>query len=241
MKGVFITATDTGVGKTVVAAGMAAALKDLGVDVGVMKPVATGGELVKGRLVSEDALFLKYAARSEDEVEFINPICLRYPLAPTVAARLERRQIDIKNAIEAYKTLKKRHQTMVVEGVGGLAVPIAKNYFVANLANDLELPILIVARPNLGTINHSILTVEFGRALGCQIQGIIINYANPVGLTANPMAEEANPEEIEKHTKLPIKAIINFDPKLKFSKMELGDVATSLKRENFILDIVRHF
>lgn len=238
MKGIFITGTDTGVGKTVVAAGIAAALKDLGVDVGVMKPIATGGNFIDGKLISEDAIFLKHIVGSNDEFELINPICLRHPLAPSVAARLEGVEVDVKSLLEAYNTLKGRHQFMVVEGIGGIAVPITNRYLVADLAKEFGLPILIVARPTLGAINHSILTAAFGRAIGCIIEGIIINYAQDIPLG---LAEETNPEEIKRHANLPIIAIIPFDPKLKISEMELGDIGKSLKAGNFILDIVRHF
>ena len=100
--GIFITGTDTEIGKTVVAGGLAAALKAAGVNVGVMKPIASGGIEHEGRIVSEDAIFLKHAARVDDALDLINPICLRQPLAPSVAAEIERVSIDLRQIDEAF-------------------------------------------------------------------------------------------------------------------------------------------
>ena len=118
--GIFITGTDTEIGKTVVAGGLAAALKAAGVNVGVMKPIASGGIERKGHLVSEDAIFLKGAAQVDDALDLINPICLRPPLAPSVAAAIEGVSIDLRQIDEAFAELCQRHEFIVVEGVGGL-------------------------------------------------------------------------------------------------------------------------
>lgn len=169
-RSVFVTGTDTEVGKTVVSAGIAAALARRGVDVGVMKPVATGGS------PSEDALHLRRAAGVADPVELVNPVCFKAPLAPTEAARRERRRVDLAPAWRAWKRLRRAHDRMVVEGIGGLLVPLRRGYTVADMAARLGLPLVIVTRPALGTINHTSLTVRVARQAGLRVAGIVINH-----------------------------------------------------------------
>ena len=235
--GIFVTGTDTGVGKTVIAGGLAASLASIGVDVGVMKPVATGGEelatapmVVDGeradgvipdsvmnvgevnrRLVSDDAVFLKHAAQVHDSLELINPICLREPLAPSVASQLEGLPIDLERVDDAFNQLRQNHEFMVIEGVGGLAVPIRGDLLVAHLAARFELPLIVVARPTLGTINHTLLTVAFAKSFNLEIHGIVLNglRQDVVGL-----AENTNPDEISRLTHLPILGIVPFDGRL---------------------------
>ena len=228
VRGVFVTGTDTGVGKTVIAGGFAASLASVGVDVGVMKPIATGGaELASTstldngatsagaadqRLVSDDAIFLKHAARVEDSLELINPICLREPLTPSVASKLEDAPIDLKRVDAAFHQLRQRHEFMVVEGVGGLAAPIRDDVLVAHLAARFGFPLIIVARPTLGTINHTLLTVEFARSFNLEIHGIILN-----GLRRDMagLAEKTNPAEISRLANLPILGVVPFDGRLR--------------------------
>ena len=209
--GIFITGTDTEIGKTVVAGGLAAALKAAGIDVGVMKPIASGGVEHKGRIVSEDAIFLKHAAQVDDALDLINPICLRHPLAPSVAAEIEGVSIHPQQIDKAFTQLCQGHEFMVVEGVGGIAVPICEDFLVANLAQRFQLPLLIVARPNLGTINHTVLTVEFARSHSLELRGIVLNASQeePKGL-----AEETNPKELTRLTRLPILGCVPFDQQL---------------------------
>ena len=209
--GIFITGTDTEIGKTVVAGGLAAALKAAGIDVGVMKPIASGGVEHKGCLVSEDAIFLKHAAQVDDALDLINPICLRHPLAPSVAAEIEGVSINLQQIDNAFSQLRQRHEFMVVEGVGGIAVPICEGMLVANLAQRFQLPLLVVARPNLGTINHTVLTVEFARSHSLELRGIVLNASQE---ESKGLAEETNPKELERLTHLPILGIVPFDEQL---------------------------
>ena len=235
--GIFVTGTDSGVGKTVIAGGLAASLALMGVDVGVMKPIATGGEelaatpiVVDGdgandvipnpvvgaggvnrQLVSEDAVFLKHAAQVRDSLELINPICLDEPLAPSVASQLEGLPIDLERVDAAFNQLRQNHEFMVVEGVGGLAVPIRDDILVAHLAARFELPLIVVARPTLGTINHTLLTVAFAKSFNLEIHGIVLN-----GLRQDMagLAENTNPAEISRLTHLPILGVVPFDGRL---------------------------
>jgi len=210
-KGYFITGTDTGVGKTLVTGGLAAVCKNQGMNVGVMKPVATGCKRVNNTLVSDDAVFLKFLAEVEDEYELINPISLEQPLAPTVAARLSNTKVDLEKIRTAYETLCERHDSLIVEGIGGLLVPINEYYFVVDLANEMELPLIVVCRPTLGTINHTLLTVSYAREHGLDVKGIIVNDSTG---TCDNVVMKTNIDEIKRLTDLPILGIIPFDKRL---------------------------
>lgn len=198
-----VTGTDTGVGKTFVAGGLAAALVRRGVPVGVLKPFATGARSVRGRLVSDDARFLKAAAQVDDPLDLINPICLRPPLAPTMAAEVSKKTIDLNKVWAAWRTLTRRHPTLVVEGVGGLLVPLFTRWTVADLAKKLRLPLLIVTRPALGTLNHTALTVHVARSTGLRILGLVVNTSTPA---KRGLAERLNPRALELFTKVPVLA-----------------------------------
>jgi dethiobiotin synthetase len=171
-RSIFVTGTDTGVGKTHVAANLVLALRRRGVDAGAMKPVATGA--LRG--VSEDAVVLWAAVQQSDALDLINPVCLKPPLAPSVASRVSNKPIDLRRIWSAYRRLSSRHECMVVEGVGGLLVPILDRYPVARMVKRLGLPLVVVTRPTLGTINHTALTVRVARSLGLRVLGLIINH-----------------------------------------------------------------
>ena len=185
--GIFVTGTGTEIGKTVIAGGLAASLKQAGIDVGVMKPIATGG--------TADARFLKHAAQVDDELSLINPVYLRHPLAPSVAARIERTEIDLSRIETAFAELQQRYDFVIVEGVGGIAVPIRDDFLVVQLIQQLKLPILIVATAGLGTLNHTLLTVAFAQQFSIPIAGIVLNGLRPE--TAG-LAEATNPVENRK-------------------------------------------
>lgn len=217
-RGFFITGTDTGVGKTVVTAALAAALRARGVDVGVMKPVETGvaPEPVAGE--SSDAEVLARAAGVDDPLTLVGPVRLREPLAPLVAARREGREVCLRTLMTAFRTLRERHAVMLVEGAGGLAVPIAPGLLMADLAGELALPLLVVARPSLGTINHTVLTVAFARAAGLRVAGIVIN-----GTPAEPgPAEETSPAVIEELSGARVVAILERDEDVDYATGSLG-------------------
>jgi dethiobiotin synthetase len=207
MRAFLVTGTDTGVGKTVVTGGIAAAMVRRGINVGVMKPFATGGRPIRGELLSEDACFLRQASGVEDPLDQINPICLKPPLAPPMAARIEKKKIDLRKVWAAYRTLRSRHATLIIEGCGGLLVPLLTRFTVADLARRLKLPLLIVTRPGLGTINHSALTVHAARSYGLRILGLVINSCTRA---RRGLAERLNPAALETETGVPILGEIPF-------------------------------
>lgn len=173
-KGFFITGTDTGVGKTFVAAGIAGALKRRGVAVGVMKPVQTGFAGSEGALVG-DAGVLARAAQVNDEPALINPYCFREPLAPLTAAEMAGVTIDPEKISKAYQELARRYAMVLVEGAGGLLAPLARRLLIADLVKMMELPLIVVTRSTLGTVNHTLLTVSCAKSLGIPLAGIIVN------------------------------------------------------------------
>ena len=198
--GVFITGTDTGVGKTIVAAGLALVLRERGMKVGVMKPVATGCYGEGRRLVSGDAVYLLEAAENEHPY-LTNPVRFRNPLAPSVASVIEKKEVPIERIIKAYRELQRHYDFIIVEGIGGLLVPLTKEYFVANLIHEFGLPLVIVARGGLGTINHTLLTIDAAVIRGFDIRGIIFNRMPRVNFS---IAEITNPKVIHDITGIPI-------------------------------------
>ena len=198
--GIFITGTDTGVGKTVVAAGLALVLRERGMRVGVMKPVATGCFGEGKRLVSGDAVYLLEASENEHP-PLSNPVRFRNPLAPSVASVIEKKEVPIEQILKAYRELQRHYDFIIVEGIGGLLVPLTKEYFVANLVHEFSIPLVIVAKGGLGTINHTLLTVDAATIRGFEIRGIIFNRMPRVNFS---IAEITNPKVIHDITGIPI-------------------------------------
>lgn len=182
--GYFITGTDTGVGKTLVACGIVRGLRARGIDVAGMKPIETGVS-AEGPL---DALALRHAGGNRDAIEDICPLRFALPAAPTVAARAEGRAVEIWAIERAYQRLKARHDCVIVEGAGGLLVPATEDLSMADLARSLDLPLIIVARASLGTINHTLLTLEAAVERGLDVVGVVISHvAGPLSA-----ADESN-------------------------------------------------
>ena len=171
-KGLFITGTDTGVGKTIVTATLAATLRQQGMKVGVMKPFETGFTDLHDP--ARDALVLQKAADCTADLAVITPYLFAEPLAPVVAAELVGCQIDLQRIVQCYAQLAATHDIVLVEGAGGLLVPITEQASFLDLAELLDLPIVVVARNMLGTINHTALTVRVAKQR-CAVRGIIIN------------------------------------------------------------------
>jgi len=172
--GCFITGTDTGVGKTLVACALARALRAGGVDVAVRKPIETG----VGADGPLDARALREAAGSNEPLDAICPVALPLPAAPSVAAAEAGHDVSIERALENVRDALARAPFTIVEGAGGLLVPITAGYTMADLARDLALPLVVVARARLGTLNHTHLTLEAARAHGLRIAGVVISHGD---------------------------------------------------------------
>lgn len=186
LNSLFITATDTGVGKTTLSAAICKLLKEKGVNVAYFKPAETGCQPIP-----QDAYTIsKITGQPLEEVVIYT---FENPVAPYTATVLEGKEIDIQKIIKHYKYLKTKYDFVIVEGAGGLLVPIKKNYTYLNLIEDLNIPVLIVSRASLGTINHTALTI---RSLeGKEIVGIVMN-----GFSGEDISEETNPQIIQEMT-----------------------------------------
>lgn len=198
MRGLFVTGTDTGVGKTEVACALVSGWREAGLDVGAMKPAESG--VAPG--APGDAERLRAAAGGGDPMALVRPYRFAAPLAPAVAARLEGVEVRLEEILAAARALAARHAALLVEGAGGLLVPLAAGHSYADLAAALGLPVLVVARAGLGTVNHTALTVEALRARRLAVAGVILNRTAPVDDPSVPH----NAAEIERLTGAPVLA-----------------------------------
>jgi dethiobiotin synthetase len=188
-KGLFITGTDTGIGKTLITGGIAHILRKQGLKVGVFKPVATGCRREMKELISPDAQFLAMCAEADYPLTVITPACYETAAAPIVCARIEERPIDYEQIVAMYNYLCKTCDVVLVEGIGGVLVPLDKQTTILDLAAKMRLPMIIVARPRLGTINHTLLTLQAVRNAGLYVAGVVINgYSVPAANIAEETA-----------------------------------------------------
>lgn len=230
--GYFVVGTDTGVGKTVVTALLTLHLQAKGIDVGVMKPFASGCLLdAEAQKTGEedDGRWLKRVTASTDELELINPMRWSEALTPLTAAR---RAGDERNywqmAKDALAALQARHECVVVEGVGGLFAPIAEREGQilnnADWASESGLPVILVARRNLGTINHTLLTIEAMRARNIEIAGLV--FCDAVEVDENDVAVQTGPALIGEISRINVLGMVSYLPNL--SSEALHQVACNL-------------
>jgi dethiobiotin synthetase len=218
--GIFITGTDTGVGKTFVACGLAALLRESGYRVGVMKPAETGCEEKDGSLVPEDAVRLKAASGCEEPIEKICPYRLKDELAPSVAAERSGVKIEIDNIQNLYEEISSKHDITIVEGAGGLLVPLLSHYTYADLAKLLKLPLVVVAANRLGAINHLLLTLEHASCRGLSVLGYVLNHLENVP----SLAAETNTEALNFLTAVPRLGEIPYVANAEAGQSSLADL-----------------
>jgi dethiobiotin synthetase len=173
--GVFITGTDTGVGKTRFTIVLMEALKKLGHQVAGMKPIASGAILNGGRLMNEDASLIMHHCSTPTDYELINPVVFELPVAPHIAASQKKELIDLEQIIASYDRLASHTEKVVVEGIGGWRVPISTKISMVDLVRVLDLPVIMVVGLRLGCINHAILTAEAIRVDGVNLCGWVSN------------------------------------------------------------------
>lgn len=188
-KSFFVTATDTEIGKTVITASLALALKNSGIDVGVMKPFACGTKQKDG-FKSEDAQILAKCAGVADSEDLVNPYFFPVPASPYTAANKLGESIDVELVLQKFEKLQELHDVVLVEGIGGIMTPIQKNYFIADLIKDMNLETLLVTSAKIGTVNHTILTCEACKRYGLTLRGLIINNDDSTGYVAYELAED---------------------------------------------------
>ena len=174
MKSLFITGTDTDVGKTYITSGLAITLRKMGIDIGVMKPFAAGIAQEKG-YKSEDVEILCKSAQIHDPENLVNPQFFPIPASPYTAWKKLKIKPKIPIILSSFNKLSSIHEMMLVEGMGGILTPILKDYFVTNLIKDMKIPTIIVTRSKVGTVNHTLMTVKMCQKYKIPIKGIIIN------------------------------------------------------------------
>jgi len=177
--GIFITGTDTGIGKTIVSCALMHELAQQGYKVAGMKPIASGASFHNGQLQNEDALALIQHANTSADYERVNPYCFEPAIAPHIAAKQARVDINMSIIQQAFTELGKQADWVVVEGVGGWMVPINEQQVVADIAFELALPVILVVGLRLGCINHTLLTMESMQSKGVNIMGWIANQLDP--------------------------------------------------------------
>ena len=198
-KGIFIIGTDTDVGKTFVTAGLTYKLRECGYNAIAFKPIQSGGILSEDGLIPPDTKYIKDICGLDNEHYEMNVYCLKEEVSPHLAAKMENIKILKEKIISQYNELIKKYDYVIVEGAGGIVVPLVDNeYFVYDLIKDLNLEVVIVARAGVGTINHTVLTYEFLKQNGIKSKGIVINQYN------NKFYEDDNIEMISKLTQLDI-------------------------------------
>jgi dethiobiotin synthetase len=201
-KGCFITGTDTGVGKTLVTAGLIRLFAKEGVKVAGMKPVASGCELTDQGLRNEDAIMIMQESNVELDYDLINPYAFEPPVSPHFAASESDREIKLDHIIEKYKTISTRVDYVVVEGVGGWEVPINDSQNVSDLAEKLNLPVILVVGLRLGCINHALLTVDAIRQKGLSLVACVASQ-----IDADYQRLDETLETLEKRLGLPVQLI----------------------------------
>jgi dethiobiotin synthetase len=218
--GLFITGTDTGVGKTLVAASLAAYLRDRGYRVGVMKPVETGCPERNGMLIPEDAVRLKEASGCTEPIGKICPYRFSQPVAPSIAAERAGHKIDVDLLLTTYGEISAEYDITLVEGAGGLMVPLLPSYTYADFARVLKLPLLVVAANKLGVLNHLLLTLEHASCKGLSVLGYVLNST----ASETSLAVETNREVLLGLTGVPCLGDLPF-------------IETTGTRETFPLDL----
>jgi dethiobiotin synthetase len=228
---IFITGTDTGVGKTFVSCALAAYLRDLGYRVGVMKPAETGCVEKDGELFADDAYRLKQASGCEESIDKICPYRLPEPLAPSIAAERAGVKIDIDRLLSVCGEITSTHEVTLIEGAGGLMVPLLPSYTFADFARVAKLPVIVVAANKLGVVNHLLLTLEHASCKGLRTAGYVLNQIE----SQISLAAETNREVLSNLTGVPCLGELPYYPNTQFDAAALAGWI----EENFNGDLLR--
>ena len=204
MKSLFITGTDTDVGKTYIIAGLAVTFRKMGINVGVMKPFAAGKAQKKG-YKSKDIVIISKAAQACDPESLVNPQFFPIPASPYTAWKNLKTKPKISTILSSFKKLSKLHDILLVEGMGGIMTPILKDYYITNLIKEMKIPAVIVTRSKIGTVNHTIMTVKMCEKYKIPIKGIIINDFDSNGYKIKELTRD-----FKSLTKVPVLGSIPF-------------------------------
>ena len=198
MRSLFITGTDTGVGKTALTAALLTEARRQGLNAAPLKPVQTGCLRVGSRLIAPDIEFCLAAAGwapSDAEADALCPCKLEPACSPHLAAERSGTVVDIDSLLAAYRALRPRYDLLLVEGAGGALVPLREDYLMLDLMRDMGLPVLVAARAGLGTINHTLLTVRELQRAGLDVFGVVLIARQP----SDQDIAYSNASAIERH------------------------------------------
>jgi dethiobiotin synthetase len=210
--GLFITGTDTGVGKTLVTAALALHLKKRGLSVGVMKPIETG--VAPAKTTQSDAARLQSIIESEESLGAIRPYAFKLPVAPLTAAQAEGQTINLETIGKVYRLLSKRYAHLVVEGVGGVLVPITPKVTVADLIKQLRIPVVVVGRSGLGGINHALLTIAALQRKKISVVALVLNQTQSVRSGISRIQERSTLNILRKQAGVPVLGPLPYAPGL---------------------------
>src|SRR5262245_52184966 len=206
MNGLCFVGTDTGVGKTCVTAAVTRLLRRQGRSVRVCRPIATGAVLRDGRWLGADTVLLAEAAGIAGHWDEVTAWAFPEPVAPPVAARLQHVDLALTAVADAVRCRARPGAAMLVEGVGGLLCPLTDRETVADLARELRLPLVVVTRRSLGTLNHTLLTLEVARWRGLPVAGVVVNETTP----PREFADVTNVEELQRRLDVPLLAVVPY-------------------------------
>ena len=211
-QGIFITGTDTGVGKTLVTAALALHLKQRGHSVGIMKPIETGVSPAQEN--QSTAARLRSTIKSEEPLGAIRPYALKLPVAPLTAAQAEGQTINPETIRKVYRLLSNQYDHLVVEGVGGVLVPITAHVMVTDLIKQLRLPVVVVGRSGLGGINHALLTIETLQRRKITVLALVLNQTQSVRSSMSRIQEHSTLSILRKQAGVPVLGPLPYAPGL---------------------------
>jgi dethiobiotin synthetase len=218
--GLFVTGTDVGAGKTLIAGAIAKVLTEAGLKVGVFKPIATGCQRSWEGPVSDDTEFLSYCANSDLLLSTITPVSYATAASPIVSAAREENPVNFNKIATAYKNICENSDIVIVEGLGGVRVPLTMEFDLLDLAFELALPVVIVARLNPGTVNHTLMTIDCVRAAKLTIAGIVINGYDATEAT---VVEDTTRQVISQCGGVNILSVVPFDETVDIEEPNPGE------------------
>ncbi len=209
-RGIFVTATDTGVGKTLVASALVRCLIQQGIDVGVMKPIETG--VSRSRKLQSDGARLRKAAGTRDPMTDVCPYVFRLPVAPFSAAQAEGKTVQMATILRTFRTLRQKHTFMVVEGVGGIYVPVTQALNLSDLIYQMKLPAIVVGQSGLGGINHALLTLHALRDRNIPVVALVLNQQRPVRTKIAHAQEQSTVNLLRRLAGVPVVGPLLYSP-----------------------------
>lgn len=242
MKGFFITGTDTDVGKTVVTAGLLCWMRKNNINAIPMKPVQSGATGSKGNLHSQDLLFsLKSCdlSLSHEEIRLLSPFCYKQACSPRLAGRMAGKYPDIKTIVKNLKTVSGRYDCVIIEGAGGIIVPLNKTKTMLDLMREINFPIILVAHGSLGTINHTLLSINMLKASGLEVAGVVVNNTVPEN-EKDRFIREDNIITISRLGRVKILAVVDYVPQMHRNRKKiLHSFENCLREKNLILSRIK--